>query len=179
MKNKIFIGIIAAALVVGCEQDMTPTSTSGVKKTEATVKVGSDGLTNEQRNIRDRLELENQPGSIKHLYIIAPESGQCILYSTVKGKVTSSGKRISPTQIDYVYGAIGDRNGWEVKYGNNTVLTREPLQDGTYGSSEPYIYWFDVRGSYHQHFFTGGQIIHISDQPMAMKSIVINIEEQK
>ena len=48
--------------------------------------------------------------------------------------------------------------------------------DGTYGMEVPYIYWWDVRGIYHQHFVSGGQIIHISDQPVVVKSIIINME---
>jgi len=38
-------------------------------------------------------------------------------------------------------------------------------------------WYFDVRGVYHQHFFTGGQIIHVSDQPLALKTVIINMEQ--
>jgi hypothetical protein len=48
--------------------------------------------------------------------------------------------------------------------------------DGTYGSSSEDIYWFDAAGRYHQHWFTGGQIIHLSDQPISVKSVVLNLE---
>jgi hypothetical protein len=34
-------------------------------------------------------------------------------------------------------------------------------------------------GIYHQHFMTGGQIVHISDQPIAVKSVTINMETQQ
>lgn len=176
-KSLLLIGICSLALI-GCEPPAPPVSSTGVGKATAKVTVGSDGVTNEQRNIRDRLEMENKPGVVKHLYVISPESGQALIYSTVKGKVTSSGKRLSPTAIDAVINNGSNvHNGWEISYGDHRVVTREPLQDdGTYGSSEPYIYWFDVRGVYHQHFFTGGQIIHVSDAPLALKTVVINIE---
>lgn len=179
MKKILMSAVLAGSMVLmGCDQGVAPTSNSGVSKATATVKTGSDGLTNEQRNVKDRLEMESRPGSIKHLYIISPYSGQTILYSTVKGKVTSSGKRLNPSSIEYVYGnGSSVHNGWTVDYGGHQVGTKEPLQDdGTYGSSEPYIYWFDAKGAYHQHFFTGGQIIHISDQPQAVKSVIINSE---
>ncbi len=93
-------------------------------------------------------------------------SGEVLIYSTVKGKVTSSSKRISPTQqvIDF----------------DNTAYTSynpDVIQDdGTYGSSVEYIYWWDSKGIFHQHYPTGGQIIHISNQPLAVKSVTLNLE---
>lgn len=170
------VAILAAGglLLTGCEEYTTPSpqSSSGVQK--ATVKVATDpttGLTVEQKNIAGRLKQDNSPGSVKHLYIIAPESGQVIIYSTVQGKVTSSGKRLSPKTVN------GSTIGFRVQIGNESHYTSEVLQDdGTYGDSSEYIYWFDAQGRYHQHYFTGGQIIHISDQPVAVKSVVINME---
>ena len=133
------------------------------------VQTGSDGLTVEQRNIKDRIKMDNTPGSIKHLYVISAYSGQVLIYSTVRGKVTSSGKRVSPTQ------SAG--TGFSVPIGSGTMVTNEVLQDdGTYGSSTEYLYWWDSKGTYHQHYVQGGQILHISDQPMAVKSVVINME---
>jgi hypothetical protein len=49
--------------------------------------------------------------------------------------------------------------------------------DGTYGTSVDYLYWFDARGAYHQHYVTGGTIVHVSDQPLNVKSVIINIEQ--
>jgi hypothetical protein len=151
-----------------------PVSASGVAKAEVKVPIGSDGLTAEQRNVRDRLVADNKPGAIKHLYVISPYSGQVILYSTVKGKVTSGGKRLTPNTIAAGY---GQWPGFAVKIGDDSMVTTEVLQDdGTYGSSGEYLYWWDVRGAYHQHYLTGGQIITISDQPLPVKSVTINIE---
>jgi hypothetical protein len=68
--------------------------------------------------------------------------------------------------------------GMSVDIGGYTKKTSEVLQDdGTYGSSCEYIYWFDSKGIYHSHFFTGGQIIHVADQPMPVKNITINLEQ--
>ena len=96
--RKLAVSILACSfLISGCDairERAKPKSTSGVKKATAHVKVGGDGNTNEQRNVLKRLEMDNQPGSIKHLYVISAMSGQTIIYSTVKGKVTSSGKRL-------------------------------------------------------------------------------------
>jgi hypothetical protein len=151
-----------------------------VTQQTATVQVGSDGLTVEQRNVRDRLSMDNKPGSIKHLYVISAYSGQVILYSTVKGKVTSSGKRLTPTTVAVVGGEYHAKDGVTVEIAGNQYSTGEVLQDdGTYGSSVEYLYWWDVQGRYHQHYVSGGQIIHISDQPIPVKSVIINIEGVK
>lgn len=172
----IFCGFIAIAalfilvLASGCSPRRSaavPTADSGVKKASAKIQAGADGLTVEQRNIKKRLETDNKPGSIKHLYVISAYSGQVLIYSTVKGKVTSGGKRLTnPVTL-----VQGDRGDW----GGDFVMPRIQ-DDGTYGSSMPYLYWFDSQGRYHQHYVTGGQILHVSDQPLAVKQITINME---
>lgn len=165
----------------GCEPDPAreTATNSGVRKATVEVQTNADGHTVEQDKIADRVKNDNKPGAIKYLYCISPYSGQCIIYSTVSGKVTSSGKRLQPKTI---YGrghdaTLADYDDNIVIIGNKTFLTNEVIQDdGTFGDSDPYIYWWDVRGVYHQHFMTGGQILHVSDAPLAVKSIVINIE---
>lgn len=156
-------------------------STSGVKQAKTTVATGADGLTAEQRNVVRRLKEDNRPGAVKHLYVIAPLSGQTVIYSTVDGKVTSGGKRLAPYSVAARdgKGVSSDMNGIPVAIGNYTRRTSEVIQDdGTYGSSVPYIYWWDPAGVYHQHFFTDGQIIHVSSEPISVKSVVINMESK-
>lgn len=157
----------------GCME--TPAvSTSGITKATTQVNTGLDGLTIEQRNVIERLKEDNKPGSIKHLYIMSAYSGDVLIYSTVKGKVTSSGKRLSPSRADN--GTIGD---FKIDMGNGTYTrTNEILSDdGTYGSSVEYIYWWDSKNIYHMQFITGGMILHISNQPMAIKKVILNMEE--
>lgn len=153
-------------------------SASGVSKTSVSIPVGGDGLTTEQHNVRERLLQDNKPGAIKHLYVISPYSGQVILYSTVRGKVTSSGKRLTPSNVTGNRdGNSGYWGGFWTNIGGTNQQTLEVLgDDGTYGSSGDYLYWWDVRGAYHQQYLTGGQIITISDQPLPVKSVTINIE---
>lgn len=155
-----------------------PKSSSGITKADATVKVQSNGLTTEQENISKRLEEENLPGAIKHLYVISAYSGQVVIYSTVKGKVTSSGKRLSPYEVaSHANGYNGRQHGMKVNIGGRNHITKEVLQDdGTYGHSIPYLFWWDVQGRYHQHYVSGGQILHISNEPLPVKSIIINME---
>jgi hypothetical protein len=165
--------VVIAVGLTGCNEG-TPQSASGVQKATVTVPVDPQtGMTVEQQNIANRLQMDNKPGSVKHLYVISPETGQVLIYSTVKGKVTSSGKRLSPKTINNA----GAQYGFKVPIGRDTYYTNEVLEDdGTYGSSVEYIYWWDTAGRYHQHFFTGGQILHISDYPITVKSVILNLE---
>lgn len=177
MKNRYFLLPFACLLLMGvddCDSSDNPKSASGVSKATVKVQVGPDGLTTEQRNIRDRLRKDNEPGAIKHLYVISAYSGQVLIYSTVRGKVTSGAKRMTPTSASDCNSCGG---AFRVDVGGDHVYTTEVLQDdGTYGHSMDYLYWTDVNGIYHQHYVTGGQILHISDQPLAVKSVVINME---
>lgn len=153
----------------GCDQAVQ--SVSGTKMAAAKkVKVGPDNLTTEQHNVSARIDMDNQPGAIKHLYVISAYSGQVLIYSTVRGKVTSSGKRLTPDRVDGTTNFTFDING--TSFFTNQVLG----EDGTYGPSIEYLYWWDAKGVYHQHYVTGGQILHVSDQPLAVKGIVINME---
>jgi len=172
------IAVLAVMLiVVGCDAPRAnePKSASGVQKANVQVQTQASGLTIEQENISARLKEDNKPGSIKHLYVISAYSGQVIIYSTVKGKVTSSGKRLNPYEVTGSGEYHGDH--FEINIGGQSHRTKEVLQDdGTYGSSDPYVYWWDTKGIYHQHYVSGGQIIHVSNQPLVVKGIIINME---
>ncbi len=158
--------------------DDDPVAATGVKKATANVTVDADGLTVEQKNIRDRLEEDNKPGAIKHLYVISAYSGQTLIYSTVQGKVTSGGKRLTPmTTMGDTDGTWPKDSAMSVDINGTSRWTTEIIQDdGTYGNSMNYLFWFDSKGIYHQHYVSGGQIVHISAEPLAVKSVVINME---
>ena len=175
----LFIIAALVAVPLGCDQQGSeaPVATTGVKKATARVQTNAKGRTTEQENIISRLAEDNRVGSIKHLYVISAMSGQTILYSTVKGKVTSSGKRLSPYSVAAGYLGGPTRFGIEVDVGGDLQMTSEVLQDdGTYGSSIPYVYWWDTKGVYHQHYVSGGQILHVSSKPINVKSVIINME---
>ena len=171
--------IIVTTFLAGCSGNYQDTASVGnVGKADVKINTQASGLTIEQENIQNRLLMDNKPGSIKHLYIISAYSGDVLIYSTVKGKITSSGKRLEP----YTYTGAGQYGGdyAYVKVRDDMVRTPEIMQDdGTYGDSIPYLYWWDSKGIYHQHYPEGGQIIHISDQPLAVKNIILNMEINK
>lgn len=156
-----------------------PQSTTGVKKATAEIVTQSNGLTIEQESVKERLEIENLPGSIKHLYILSAYSGQTILYSTVKGKVTSSGKRLTPQTVVGSGSDMSDQDGIPITIAGKRYHTTEVLgDDGTYGSSIPYLYWWDAKGIYHQHYVSGGQILHVSNQPIKASGVILSIESE-
>jgi hypothetical protein len=175
-----FLTMLLTLLLVACDgHPAAPTATTGVRKATAEVQVQANGLTIEQDNIKRRLEGDNQPGSVKHLYVISAYSGDVLLYSTVKGKVTSSGKRLTPYSVAAQdgQGVSSGHQGIPVDIGGTTRWTSEVLQDdGTYGSSVDYIFWWDSKGNYHQHYITGGQIVHVSDTPLRVGKVIINVE---
>lgn len=143
------------------------------------VKTNSKNLTLEQQNIVDSYNVENKPGTVKHLYIISPFNGKVILYSTVMGKVTDNAKGLTPSKTIGAYS--GSSSGTEysyitTEYKGKKIRTNEiPNPSGTYGTSSPYIYWFDVKGQYHKHY-RGMSEIHISDKPIPIRDGSLSIE---
>jgi len=181
MKKIMTIALVAFTMtaIIPAAQ-AAPMSSSGVKKAYVKVPTDSRGMTIEQKNVGKRILTDNKPGTIKHLYVISAFTGDILIYSTVKGKVTSSGKRLSPITVqsspDTQYNNRDDR-GIPVNIGGEKHRTTEVLQDdGTYGSSVPYVYWFDTKNNYHQHYITGGQIFHVTNAPLATKKAIINME---
>jgi hypothetical protein len=182
MRTRITLISSLAILILGlaaCDESSSniPVSASGVTQASVKVSTGSDGLTTEQRNIGQRIHEDNKPGSIKHLYVISAYSGQVIIYSTVRGKVTSGGKRLTPTSVATSSPNTNARDGIPVFINGVQYRTGEVIQDdGTYGTSGDYFFWWDTKSVYHQQYASSGVVIHISDQPLAVKGIVINME---
>lgn len=179
--KKVIIAILVLAMSYftlgasddGCDQRRDVKSNSGVTKASTVVQTDVNGLTVEQKNVAKRLVEDNKVGTTKHLYVISAYSGQVIIYSAVDGKITSSGKRLSPTTANSPSGY-----GFRINAGDLDFVTNEVLQDdGTYGSSEAYVYWWDTKGVYHQHYVSGGQILHVSSQPLSVKNIIINMSD--
>ena len=170
----------------GCNQPQQPKSTSGISKAEAKVTTGSDGLTTEQRNIKNRVEMENKPGQILHLYLISPMTGKPFYYSTVDGKITSSGKRLTAKTVTWSGNHVNRNdqynfNGDIFLTKDKMYLTNEMIQDdGTYGDSISYLYFWDVQGRYHQIYVSGGTQVIMSDQPItAFNDVVLQFENDK
>ncbi|CAN5270042.1 hypothetical protein BH11CYA1_BH11CYA1_33240 [soil metagenome] len=175
------VAAIGVAVLFGAAYAQAVESTSGVRPTHVEVRPNpATGRTFEQDNIAERYNRDNKPGSVKHFYVLSPKTGSVILYSTVQGKITSGGKRLTARSSIEKYSCGKDcthYEGMRILIGGEVQITTEMMQDdGTFGSSVPYFYWFDTNGNYHQHFFTEGQVIAILDQPLVGKRVVINAD---
>ncbi len=75
-------------------------------------------------------------------------------------------------------GDYGERiHGIPVTIGGQQQFTSEVLQDdGTYGKSIEYIYWFDAQGRYHQQYPSAATVIHVSNEPIKTKKPVVTLE---
>lgn len=167
------------------ERRAKPKASSGAVRQTVKVKTDAQGRTVEQRNVGRRLTMDNEPGSIKHLYIVSTQSGQTLLYSTVKGKVTSGGKRLAPKTVAAGYLTVRDGQysqrvsgyGPEVQIGNKVFRSSEVMgDDGTYGSSGEYLYWWDEQDQYYQVYVTGGMMPLVSSRPLRVQDVIMNLE---
>ena len=173
MKKLLFI-LISGLLLTSCVESQQQKSDSGVKKATTKIKTNPDGTTVEQKNIIERLKRDNDIGSIKHLYVISSYTGDVLQYSTVKGKVTSGGKRLSPKTVNGNGNSIGYSN--TVNLNGTTYTTDEVLDDGgAYGDSGNYLFWFDTQGNYHQYYPSGGTYLEICDRPLRVKKTNFSI----
>lgn len=174
--KSIYLTLALAPIVLtaGCFGESEIKSASGVGLQSVQIETNPDGTSVEQRNIMERLKRDNNPGSIKFLYLVSPFTGEVILQSSVKGKVTSSSKRLTPEDLRRY-----NDNKVEVMSINGEEFTTDQLpgDDGTYGSSAPYLYWFDQNDVYHQ-TYTGAAIVHITDAPMTFNQTTQVIEGQ-
>lgn len=143
---------------------------------KAEVKTQSDGLTAEQQNVKKRLEMENQPGAIEYFYAFSP-SDNTYFYATVQGKVTSSGKSLHPTEVTSQDGQYigGGFNGYSFDGQHTGQVMGE---DGTYGSSAPYLYFFDPQGNYYQYYINSAFQIIVSQKPIAIPSSKVRVDLQ-
>lgn len=176
----LFMSLLTILMLISCEVDRKQQkSDSGVQKATTKVKTNMSGNTIEQQNIIERLKRDNDIGSVKHLYIISSYTGDVLQYSTVKGKVTSGGKRLSPRTVNgNAYQTVGENN--YVTIGGSSMTTDEVLDDGgAYGDSGNYLFWFDAQDNYHQYYPSGGTYLEISDKPMRIKKTNFSIEIEK
>ena len=150
-------------------------SDSGVEKASIKVTTDESGQTIEQKNIIERIKIDTEIGSIKHLYIISAYTGNVMEYSTVRGKVTSGGKRISPKTVSNTDSGCGWYN---YVYISGVKYTTDEVIDeyGSYGESGNYLYWFDAQGNYHQYYPSGGTYLHISDKPLVIRKSNLVLE---
>lgn len=154
MKRNILIAALAAAALSlsGCAEDEAANNKTKQSERAAAAAASIDFSANaEIDNIKNRLQLTSNPGAIGFV-VLLNEAGQPILYTSVKGKITSSGKRLTPPVKFWSTYEAG-------------LVAEAPSDEGTWGSSDPYIYFWDVNGVYHQ---WSGRYLY-SDKPIRLR----------
>ncbi len=116
-------------------------------------------------NIQRRLELTSAPGLLGYV-VLMNAAGQPVMYTTVKGKITSGGKRLTkPYEFARVSG--GSNGGVDDQ-------VPAPSDEGTYGISGEYVYFWTESDQYVQ---WNGTYLY-SDKPirLSVEPIVVDVQ---
>lgn len=148
---------LAAVLSIGlmgnsCEN--RPPDTQTRQASAARAAANSIDFTDnaEIENILKRIQLTSKPGLLGFI-ILLNEAGQPIMYEGVKGKVTSGSKRLTPPMKE-----------WNLT-GNNNGIGPAPSDEGTWGTSGEYIFYWNTNGEYRQ---WSGKYLY-SDKPFRLR----------
>lgn len=165
-KNMCFVAIGLFALTfmsVATAADCNDSQQSGSGATNAQVlqvPKNAKGNTVEQQNINDRLAVTTDFTRVMWIHILSID-GRVITRLPVRNKVTSSGKRLEPLI------AAPDNAGFPSAPDGDHHTTEFIEADGTYGSSDSYIFWFDPLGRYNQLGSAGtGGLYLLTDYPI-------------
>lgn len=165
--RKIGIALVAtsALLLAACEPNApaNPAKTTQAQKAAEAANSIQFSENAEIDNIKRRLELTSNPGQIGFVLLLN-EMGKPVMYTSVKGKITSGGKRLtSPQEVKCLDVADG--------VGCSQQMIEAPSDEGTYGSSNPYIFFWTVDGQYIQ---WSGKYLY-SDKPFRIDDPTIVI----
>ena len=155
MKNIVIVLFLMFTVVAcGSEKPKTAKTAQSIKAKQAAESITFTENA-EIENIKTRLELTSDPG-LTGFVLLMNEAGQPIMYTGVKGKITSSGKRLTAPYrvVKWDHGA---------NYGQKDLIA--PSDEGTWGSSAPYIYFWTTTGQYIQ---WNGKYLY-SDKPFRTK----------
>lgn len=160
--TKLAFAVLLAVSLTGCLEESAPTNKQqqSQKAKEAANSINF-AENSEIDNIKKRLELTSNPGAVGFV-LLMNQAGQPIMYTNVKGKITSGSKRL--TEPDRLY---NNANGYGIRAASS--------DEGTFGSSDAYIYFWTAEGQYVQ---WNGPYLY-SDKPLRVKiePLVINIKE--
>lgn len=157
--KKLVIAVSVVAMLAACgpegvgSPDVPVREQQAREAAKAAQSVDFSGGNAERENIVKRSNLVAQPDLLG--YIVLLNFGQPVAYYTIKGKVTSSGKRLENPYLS------GDCGG---EFGTCDMGRVAPSYDGTYGDSDRYVYFWTSTGQYVQ---WSGDYLY-SDQPLAL-----------
>lgn len=161
--TRALIAALACLALAACEPPVPDNKQVQSNKASEALKSIHFDENAEIDNIKKRLELTADPGKYGFILLLN-QAGQPILYEGVKGKVTSGGKRLTPP----------DRASASWGSGNNTAVRAAASDEGTWGSSSAYIFYWNTDGVYRQ--WDGGYLY--SDQPIRtrVEPLIISIQ---
>ena len=139
------IVVMIAIVLAGCGGGANQPTAKQFEAAKAQAAADSISFTEnaEIDNIKRRLELTSDPG-LTGFVLLLNEMGQPIMYSGVTGKITSGGKRLTRPwdvfNINYDCGSGARCDS----------VNEAPSDEGTWGSSNPYIYFWTTGGQYIQ-----------------------------
>ena len=139
------LGIAAASFALaGCEPNApaNPAKTAQAAKAAEAANSINFSQNSEIDNIRRRLELTSNPGQIGFVLLLN-EMGKPVMYASVRGKITSGSKRLTaPQEVKCL--EVADAVGCSQQ------MVDSPSDEGTYGSSTPYVFFWTTDGQYFQ-----------------------------
>lgn len=163
-KIAIALATTSALLLSACGEPAPPTAkdTQARKAADAANSIKFDENA-EIDNIKKRLELTSNPGQIGFVLLLN-EMGKPVMYTGVKGKITSGGKRLTAPQEVRCLDVAGAA-------GCSQQMVEAPSDEGTYGSSNPYVFFWTADGQYIQ---WSGKYLY-SDKPFRISDPTIVI----
>ena len=159
-KTALALGLTAIALT-GCVN-----SSDRVRDTQRTQGVSDIEYSLERENISKRIDITNDQNQVMFWYGLSG-MGNIVAKAVVKGKVTSSEKRLEPRTTDDDYptrGYVGDE-----MYRTNEIMGA----DKTYGNSDKYVFWFTPEEQY----FQWNGLYILSNAPLRLEDPVINFSD--
>lgn len=164
MRNIAIALAASSALLLSACGEPTPPSAKNIQAQKAAEAANSIQFSEnaEIDNIKARLELTSNPGAIGFVLLLN-EMGKPVMYTSVKGKITSGGKRLTPPQEIKCLGTAGG--------GCSDQMVDAASDEGTYGSSNPYIFFWTADGQYIQ---WSGKYLY-SDKPFRIEDPTIVI----
>lgn len=157
---------LAGLTLAGCLEENNSAPAAKVTQAQrAAREANSIRFTNNSEidNIKARVEITSDPGQLGYI-LLMNEAGQPILYEAVKGKITSGSKRL--TAPDYV-------SVMRMSPNDGAVVRQAPSDEGTYGHSGEYIYYWNTDGTYRQ--WNGKYLYSLQPIRLRVEPLVISI----
>lgn len=166
----VFLCAAVLLLLAGCNEGnaQPPTAKNAqAQKAEAAANSITFSENAEIDNIKARLQLTANPGLLGYV-VLLNEMGQPVMYTGVKGKITSGSKRLTkPYEVNHNW----DHGEW---HGDKELPGAS--DEGTYGSSGDYVFFWTPAGQYIQ---WNGKFLY-SDKPFRLTAspLVLAIESK-